>query len=98
LAIAFLPNTDAWLRVAYLLGVVVILGAFRHVHAKLIPLTEVVLGPAKPSVWSRAGAPTMSWLLGLGSAVLVKLLADLLSNSSALGQLWAWLLRVLGAQ
>lgn len=98
LAIAFLPNADPWLRAAYLVGVVVILGGFRHVHAKLIPLTEVVLGPARPSAWSRFGAPATSWLLGLGSAVLVKLLADLLSNSSALGRLWTWLSSVIGGE
>jgi hypothetical protein len=96
LAIAFLPNAGAWARVAYVLGVVVILAAFTRVHAQLIPLTEVVLGPAKPNAWKRIGAPTTSWLLALASAVLVKFLADLLSNESALPRLWQWLSGVIG--
>lgn len=96
LAIAFLPNANAWLRVAYLTGVILILVGFRHVHAKLIPLTEVVLGSGEPSAWSRIGAPASSWLLGIGSAVLVKLLADLLSDSSALNQVWVWLANLVG--
>jgi hypothetical protein len=96
IAIAFLPDGSGWLRLGYLVGAVAILAILRYVHARLIPMTVVQLGSVVPGFWSRYGAPVVSWLLTIGSAVAIKVLSDVLSGSPVLAQFSGWLSRLFG--
>lgn len=96
IALAFLPDGSGWLRLSYLVGAVAILAMLRYVHARLIPMTVVQLGPIMPGFWSRYGAPVLSWLLAIGSAVAIKILSDVLSGSPVLAQFGGWLSRLFG--
>ncbi|HNP66113.1 MAG TPA: hypothetical protein PKH39_19450, partial [Woeseiaceae bacterium] len=99
IAVAFLPvDQSGWLRLGYLLGVAGILSMLNFVHARLIPMTIVQLGPTMPGFWSRFGAPVLSWLLAISSAVLIKVLSDVFSGSSVIAQFVEWVFRTLGIE
>ena len=91
IAIAFLP-TESWLvRLNYLLLAIAIAFVLRRTLMTVIPMTEVRLGPSRPGWWTRFGVPALSWALSILSAILIAVLSGLLSNSTLLRQLTAWL-------
>jgi hypothetical protein len=97
-ALAFLPVESGWIRLGYLLGAILIILVLKYVHSRAIPMTVIQLGPVRPGIWSRIGAPAFSWILAIASAVAIKVLSDLLSGSSLITQIVGWLFHSIGIE
>jgi len=70
----------------------------RYLHARVIPMTEIQLGPSKPGIWSRIGAPVFSWMMAIGSAVLIKILSDVLSQPEIITEFGELIRRLFGSE
>jgi len=98
IAIAFLPTENWLVRLNFLLFAIAIAFVLRQTLMTVIPMTEVRLGPSKPSFWTRIGASAVSWTLSIVSAVLIAVLSGVMSDSIWLKQIANWVGRLFGLE
>ncbi|MCH9693962.1 MAG: hypothetical protein K0U72_05595 [Gammaproteobacteria bacterium] len=96
IAIAFLPSGNSYIRAGYLAGAVLIILFLRFLHTRVVPMTVIELGPSRPGFRSRVGAPLFSWAIAVASAVAIKVLSDVLSDSEKLLEIGRWVSNLFG--